>query len=88
VEIASRHEHGRLRVVVRDNGFGLPADTLNAFNTGVGLSNTRSRLEHLYGGDHRFEFERPAGGGLAVTIVIPVALASQTSGSSPMESVA
>ena len=90
VEIIARREgEDALRVVVRDNGFGLPSDTLDAFNTGVGLSNTRSRLEHLYGGRHRFEFERPAGGGLAVTIVLPLARAAESlPGGTPMESVA
>ena len=88
LDIVTRREGDRLRVVIRDNGLGLPADTLDAFNGGVGLSNTRSRLEHLYGADHRFEFERPAGGGLAVTIVIPLALAGEAPGASPMESVA
>ena len=43
------------------------------FNTGVGLSNTRSRLEHLYGEPPSFEFQTPPGGGLLVTIVIPFA---------------
>jgi hypothetical protein len=60
------------------------------------LSNTRSRLENLYGQRHRFEFETPAGGGLLVTIVIPMAPEPEPldSGSripnpaGPMESVA
>jgi signal transduction histidine kinase len=76
VEILSRREGDQLRMVVRDNGAGLSSDAMNAFNTGVGLSNTRSRLEHLYGGRHRFDFHTPAGGGLAVTIVIPFVQAS------------
>ena len=44
---------------------------LTRFNTGVGLTNTRSRLEHLYGDRYRFECQTPPGGGLAVTVVIP-----------------
>jgi len=46
---------------------------LTDFNRGVGLSNTRSRLDHLYGSLHRFEFRQPAGGGLLVLIAIPMA---------------
>ena len=60
-------------MTVRDNGVGLSPDKLNAFHSGVGLSNTRSRLENLYGDRQRFEFETPPGGGLLVTIVIPLA---------------
>ena len=73
VEVRAHHNGEWLQLVVQDDGYGVPADRLDAFNTGVGLSNTRSRLEHLYPGNHTFEFQTPAGGGLAVTIVIPFA---------------
>jgi signal transduction histidine kinase len=58
--------------MVRDNGPGISQAKLDAFNRGVGLSNTRSRLLHLYPDAHRFEFHEPSDGGLAVTIEIPV----------------
>jgi LytS/YehU family sensor histidine kinase len=87
VEIDARREGGQLRLVVRDNGAGLAADTLQAFNTGVGLSNTRSRLGHLYGENHRFEFERPAGGGLEVTVLMPLTLMSESSDGGRVEEV-
>jgi LytS/YehU family sensor histidine kinase len=87
LHIVADRDGDRLRLVVRDNGHGLPADTLHAFNKGVGLSNTRSRLEHLYGARHLFEFRRPEEGGLAVTVVIPLSVASE-SPDGTMESVA
>jgi two-component system LytT family sensor kinase len=74
VDISARRRGDRLVLVVEDSGLGVDPDKLKAFNRGVGLSNTRSRLEHLYRDDHRFEFESPAGGGLAVTVEIPFAL--------------
>ena len=77
--------------MVRDNGAGLSKANLDAFNHGVGLSNTRLRLEHLYPGNHRFEFHEPSDGGLAVTIEIPANadLDEAPSGEAPnMESVA
>jgi two-component system LytT family sensor kinase len=61
-----------LELEVRDDGVGVPAAKLSDLEQGVGLSNTRSRLAHLYGGHHRFEVRRPAGGGLSVVIAIPV----------------
>jgi signal transduction histidine kinase len=88
VEIAAHRDGDCLRLVVRDNGAGLANDTLQAFNTGVGLSNTRSRLEHLYGDRHGFEFQRPAEGGLAVTVVIPFPGTTDIPGRPSMESVA
>ena len=69
VDISARREDGDLCLVVRDNGVGLADKT--RFRNGVGLTNTRSRLEHLFGDRYRFEFHAPPGGGLAVTVVIP-----------------
>lgn len=40
---------------------------------GVGLSNTRHRLEKLYGRQHRFELENAEAGGLGVVLSIPFA---------------
>jgi signal transduction histidine kinase len=68
VDIVARREGNDLRLEVRDNGVGLTTD---AFHNGVGLTNTRSRLENLYGDRYRFECQTPPGGGLAVTVVIP-----------------
>ena len=61
-----------LELEVRDDGVGVPAAKLSDLEQGVGLSNTRARLVHLYGDHHRFEVRRPAGGGLSVVIAIPV----------------
>ncbi|MDP1569392.1 MAG: sensor histidine kinase [Vicinamibacterales bacterium] len=72
VSISAQPDAGQLVLEVRDDGVGLSAATLSDFNQGVGLANTRSRLQHLYGSDHRFEFRQPAAGGLSVVIVIPL----------------
>jgi signal transduction histidine kinase len=88
VEIVARREGDRLRLVIRDDGVGLGPEALQLVNTGVGLTNTRSRLEHLYGDRQRLDFQRPPGGGLAVTIDIPFSVVSEYSGPSPMEGVA
>ena len=77
VQVTTQRIGDRLRLVVRDDGRGVPPERLNAFNTGVGLGNTRSRLEHLYGSTHRFEFEAPPAGGLAVTIEVPFVVESE-----------
>ena len=91
LQIVARQTGTRLWLMVRDNGAGLSKANLDAFNQGVGLSNTRLRLEHLYPGNHRFEFHEPSDGGLAVTIEIPANadLNEAPSGEAPnMESVA
>jgi signal transduction histidine kinase len=71
IEIRARHSREDLILEVRDNGPGLTAPRPQQSGGGVGLANTRSRLEHLYGPNHRLQFEQPAGGGLAVIVTIP-----------------
>jgi signal transduction histidine kinase len=55
---------------VRDDGVGLNPGVRARLSSGIGLTNTRDRLECLYANDHRLEFSdgRP---GLAVRIEIP-----------------
>jgi signal transduction histidine kinase len=67
---AGRDNNGRLWMQVRDNGAGLQVRTLKALRTGVGLSNTRARLDCLYGRHYRLEFTDKHGG-LSVLIEIP-----------------
>ncbi|HEX8684839.1 MAG TPA: histidine kinase, partial [Pyrinomonadaceae bacterium] len=73
VEISAKREHGSLRIRVWDNGPGLKAITRpdDGLREGLGLSNTRARLEQLYGASHRFELENAPQGGLLVTLEIP-----------------
>jgi signal transduction histidine kinase len=79
IEIRARRTGSMLEIEVRDNGVGLSASRLRDFNSGgVGLSNTRSRLQHLYGAAHRFEFRQPAGGGLQVLMHIPLLEVEET----------
>ncbi|MBU6400407.1 MAG: histidine kinase [Verrucomicrobia bacterium] len=69
IELTAQHEHGRLRLEVRDNGSGLAGNA--APEEGVGLSNTRARLAQLYGPEHRFELANAPAGGLVVRLTIP-----------------
>ena len=73
IVVRARRVGAMLELDVQDNGVGLSQARLTDFNRGVGLSNTRSRLDHLYGSLHRFEFRQPAEGGLLVLIAIPMA---------------
>jgi hypothetical protein len=66
-------ENGSLCLRVRDSGPGLAAGVDN-LREGIGLSNTRSRLRHLYGENGTLELSTPAGGGLEARIRIPFRL--------------
>lgn len=70
VQITAGRHGDRLWMQVHDNGGGLPVKTLRALRTGVGLSNTRARLDCLYGRHYRLEFSERQGG-LSVLIDIP-----------------
>jgi signal transduction histidine kinase len=69
VEIAARAPApGWLELEVRDDGPGLPP---TGVREGVGLANTRARLEQLYGAAHRFELASAPGGGARALVRIP-----------------
>ena len=67
IEIAAARRNGGLHMSVRDDGPGLAPDARD----GVGLSNTRARLQQLYGASHSFEIKSAEGGGAVVSLVIP-----------------
>jgi signal transduction histidine kinase len=67
VEVAAGRRDGMVHMTVRDDGPGMAPGATD----GVGLSNTRARLEQLYGGDHRLRLAGAEGGGLVVSLAIP-----------------
>jgi signal transduction histidine kinase len=72
IEIEARRDNGMLDLEIRDDGPGLSEVAGKEGNGGIGLANTRARLEQLYGAAHRFELSDAAGGGLAVNLAIPL----------------
>jgi sensor histidine kinase YesM len=72
IEVLAGPSNGMLRIQVKDNGPGLQVVRANVNRSkGVGLANTKARLERLYGSAHRLEFENEPNGGLVVTMEIP-----------------
>jgi len=81
IEVRSRQSGELLELSVRDDGPGFTAAPSRGGN-GVGLLNTRARLEQLFGADG-FEMSRgnaPGGGGL-VRITLPYRTAPEGAGS-------
>ncbi|HTL67640.1 MAG TPA: sensor histidine kinase [Lacunisphaera sp.] len=66
--ISAARADGELRLEVRDNGPGLDADAGNN-GAGIGLANTRARLERLYG--DRASFRLTNDDGLVVSMSLP-----------------
>jgi len=71
VQVRAFKAGDRVTITIVDNGRGVGSVELRDLNEGVGLSNTRARLEHLYGDAHSITFDAPSAGGFAVTIGLP-----------------
>jgi two-component system, LytTR family, sensor kinase len=73
IDVTATRVNGHLQLEVRDNGRGMKLDELGHCNfvEGVGLSNTRLRLQRLYGEQGRLSFHNSTNGGVKVTISIP-----------------
>jgi signal transduction histidine kinase len=69
IKIHASRNNGRLHLTVADSGPGLkaPPEALK----GIGLANTRARLEKLYGANQRLDLSTGPDGGLQVDITIP-----------------
>jgi two-component system, LytTR family, sensor kinase len=81
VTIQAAREDGHLRLQVSDDGAGLPADWHWDTHAGVGLTNTKQRLEQLYPAAHRLTVSNAEGGGVTVEIILPF----RTNGKQPEE---
>ena len=68
VRIESSTANGRLLVSVSDSGEGFSPSPRN----GIGLANTRERLQTIYGPNHHFEIGQSKQGGARVDITIPI----------------
>jgi LytS/YehU family sensor histidine kinase len=68
VRIAAARDDGRLWLTVTDDG---PADATAPARGGIGLPNTKARLEQLYGDRHVLDVGAIAAGGFRVRVGIP-----------------
>jgi two-component system, LytTR family, sensor kinase len=73
IEITVTPRNGMLRIEVKDNGPGLRLvrSGPDRSKTGLGLANTKARLERLYGSAHSLDLANEPTGGLVVTMEVP-----------------
>ena len=71
IEIKALQTNKRIHLSVSDNGPGFPESDPVELKDGIGLSNTKARLEQLYGKDHGFEISNSESGGALIKIDIP-----------------
>jgi signal transduction histidine kinase len=77
IAIRARRDDGRLILTVADNGAGLSAEPTvrprgASTRKGIGLANTRARLNELYGDRHSFELLNVPEGGCRAQLAIPL----------------
>jgi two-component system LytT family sensor kinase len=68
IELKSNLRNSLLEIQVCDDGPGVSAESSG---NGVGLSNTRARLEQLYGERQSLRLDGRAGGGTVATVLLP-----------------
>ncbi len=72
VWVRSRARNGMLDIEVGDDGPGKPEPVPASGPQGIGLRNTRERLQRIYGRRHGFSVEDNGGSGFIVRISIPL----------------
>jgi two-component system LytT family sensor kinase len=71
VSIRASREGADLCLEVRDSGPGFAAGQPDPHGRGVGIANTRKRLEQLYGVAHAITFGNASSGGAIVSVRLP-----------------
>ena len=71
VEISAQRKSGTLLLQVKDNGSGFGSGGNRSTQKGLGISNTRSRLQKLYGTSFRFDISNGATEGTVVAVSFP-----------------
>lgn len=83
IDVVAEREDGRLVLHVKDNGVGLQGNGTEMLKMGIGLGNTRERLQRLYGHHHQLELKSLPEGGVDVQVVIPYHKESKGHGTDP-----
>ncbi|RJP35185.1 MAG: sensor histidine kinase [Candidatus Omnitrophota bacterium] len=69
--IRTRREEDRIEIRIQDNGPGIAPKEITEIKEGTGLSNTRMRLEQLYGPGSRLDLSESKEGEMIVRVTIP-----------------
>jgi two-component system, LytTR family, sensor kinase len=87
VEVFANQQGGGLQIEVWNSNSVADEASERLFQRGVGLRNTRARLEHLYGPAASLIFRPLAGGGAAAIIFMPARMSPQTGAHTATEAV-
>lgn len=71
IDITAIRNNGHLQIAVSDDGLGMSQHETESPREGVGLSNTRKRLRHLYGDRQKFDLRSAGERGVIVSLEMP-----------------
>jgi two-component system LytT family sensor kinase len=72
IRIRTERTDGRLRLLVEDDGVGIPESRLaTLFERGIGVSNVNERLKVLFGHEYRMSIDSRPGAGTRIHIELP-----------------
>jgi two-component system LytT family sensor kinase len=77
IEISAIPADGKLEISISDNGLNTNGATVGVKRHGIGLANTRRRLEQLYGPAQSISLERLPERGTRVVVAIPLHTSKQ-----------
>lgn len=77
ITLTANRQNGALYLEVRDDGPGLPDNWKQLSKDGVGLRNTRARLEQLYGSEYSFDLSNGKERGAVAALTLPFRIANQ-----------
>lgn len=87
VQIVIKKEHGELRILVKDDGVGIPPNKINQVlqpgfgsGNGVGMTNVNERLKSLFGEDYGLKITSEVDQGTSVHMRVPLILDVQDDG--------
>jgi two-component system LytT family sensor kinase len=78
IAISAERSNGSLSITVEDDGLGISGN-MQDIREGVGISNTRKRLRHLYGDQQQFDLSASNSGGVMVRIDMPFRVTNEGS---------
>lgn len=83
ISIRARRTDDDLLIQVEDDGPGLSSDMTPTPGTGLGLKNTRARLEQFYRDHQSLELAEASGGGTLVTMRLPYKVPARSEALAP-----
>ncbi|HEV7843395.1 MAG TPA: histidine kinase, partial [Pyrinomonadaceae bacterium] len=76
IRLSTRNDNGILEIKVMDDGQGLQQEWRLENASGIGLANTKARLEQLYGASHRFSVRNRESSGVEACLAFPFRVAA------------